>query len=505
MNPLKSLLTALLLAAATAGAAQTDVTGQFLSNADFTDGAMEANAPRGWTLELSSSGVQSKISTAEKADGTIAGNQNHWQLWQPSGQLTGKACQQISQLPAGRYRLTAVVSASFGGTVELYLNDSATPIPTGKAGTYEVEALIADGNAELGLALNVTGGGTIDFDSFRLYRYEPEPGDLALLLEAWHKQCVDDTLAEDRQAWYNREEMQAAFSACATAGGDEAKMQAAIDLLQAAHLHFQEITAAYATLRNEADALYAASGQSAFALLDSVRQIHADITAYWSAAGICGYLAVGAKVSECRFSGNITTGSRAGGIVGQMKFGTVDNCHSSGRLESGETRFIQGNPGPNGGIVAYTTPPADHNKPALISYCYSECYQTTRNQVGGILGYTGENVVGLTSIENCIAWNDFLKSLSAPKSGRISGRFMVGTAVGCWANPDMEWEISGNTDIGIDEGNITTPTTSNAGQSKGYNGTAATGTLIETARDVEFDPEIWDMSGERPVLKWEIE
>ena len=295
MNPLKSLLTALLLAAATAGAAQTDVTGQFLSNADFTDGAMEANAPRGWTLELSSSGVQSKISTAEKADGTIAGNQNHWQLWQPSGPLTGKACQQISQLPAGRYRLTAVVSASFGGTVELYLNDSATPIPTGKAGTYEVEALIADGNAELGLALNVTGGGTIDFDSFRLYRYEPEPGDLALLLEAWHKQCVDDTLAEDRQAWYNREEMQAAFSACATAGGDEAKMQAAIDLLQAAHLHFQEITAAYATLRNEADALYAASGQSAFALLDSVRQIHADITAYYSQdedhySWVCGTL-----------------------------------------------------------------------------------------------------------------------------------------------------------------------------------------------------------------------
>lgn len=234
--------------------------------------------------------------------------------------------------------------------------------------------------------------------------------------------------------------------------------------------------------------------------------VDADIKAYWSAAGICGYLAVGAKVSECRFSGNITTGSRAGGIVGQMKFGTVENCHSSGTLDSGGTTSITGNPGPNGGIVAYTTPPADHNKPALISYCYSECSQTTRNQVGGILGYTGENVVGLTSIENCIAWNDFLKSLSAPKSGRISGRFMVGTAVGCWANPDMKWEISGNTNIGIDEGNITTPTTSNAGQSKGYNGTAATGTLIETAKDVVgFDLEIWDMSGERPVLKWEVE
>lgn len=282
MNPLKSLLTTLLLAAATAGAAQTDVTGQYLSNADFADGAMEANAPRGWTLELSTSGVQSKISTSEKADGTIAGNQNHWQLWQASGSLAGKACQQITQLPAGRYRVTAVVSATFGGTVELYLNDAATPIPTGKAGTYEAEALIVDGNAELGLALDVTNGGTIDFDSFRLYQYGPEPGDLALLLDAWRKQCADDTLSQDRPAWYNREEMQAAFAASEAAGGDEAGMQAAIGLLETAHRNFQEITAAYATLRDEAAALHAACERSSFALLDSVEQIHSDITAYYS-------------------------------------------------------------------------------------------------------------------------------------------------------------------------------------------------------------------------------
>lgn len=225
----------------------------------------------------------------------------------------------------------------------------------------------------------------------------------------------------------------------------------------------------------------------------------AEIDAYWSAAGICGYVAVGAKVSECHFSGNILTGSRAGGIVGLMKFGTVENCYSSGRLDSGETRFIQGNPGPNGGIVAYTIPPGAADRPALISRCYSECYQTTRNQCGGILGYV-EPAAQLTRIEHCIAWNECVKSTQAPRSGRVCGFFKQAIGFDCWADPDMKIEITGNPPITEDE-DIVSPATKDR-----YNGKTATGTLVETARDVAgFDPAIWDFSGERPVLKWEIE
>lgn len=225
----------------------------------------------------------------------------------------------------------------------------------------------------------------------------------------------------------------------------------------------------------------------------------AEIDAYWSAAGICGYVAVGAKVSECHFSGNILTGSRAGGIVGLMKFGTVENCYSSGRLDSGETRFIQGNPGPNGGIVAYTIPPGAADRPALISRCYSECYQTTRNQCGGILGYV-EPAAQLTRIEHCIAWNECVKSTQAPRSGRVCGFFKQAIGIDCWADPDMKIEITGNPPITEDE-DIDSPATKDR-----YNGKTATGTLVETARDVAgFDPAIWDFSGERPVLKWEIE
>ena len=262
--------------------AQTDVTSQYLTNADFSNGAMVNSAPTGWTLELTSSGVQSKISTAEKAGGVIAGNQNHWQLWQASGALTGKAFQTVSGLPAGRYKLTAEISPSFGGgSVNLYMNDESSAVASGQAKVYEVEAFVADGKLELGLRLNITNGATIDFDSFHLMQTDASGDELSTLFETWHQQCVSDTLAKGRQKWYNYEEMIAAFEAYDGCGGDETKMQAVIELFQTAHQHYLEITDSYSSLRTEAMALYTAVSKTKFALRDSVKTIRLNIISYY--------------------------------------------------------------------------------------------------------------------------------------------------------------------------------------------------------------------------------
>lgn len=85
-------------------------------NADFSNGTITNKAPEGWTLSLSTSGVQSKISTEEKANGVIAGGQNHWQLWQASGALKGRAYQTTDRLPLGRYKLMAALATSFSGS-----------------------------------------------------------------------------------------------------------------------------------------------------------------------------------------------------------------------------------------------------------------------------------------------------------------------------------------------------------------------------------------------------
>lgn len=263
--------------------AQTDVTSKYLTNADFSNGTFVNNAPTGWTLELTSGGVQSKISTAEKSGGVIAGNQNHWQLWQSSGALTGKAYQKAIGLPPGRYKLTAIVSPSFGGgTMELYMNNATTSIATGQAKVYEVEAMVADGRVELGLKLNTTNGATIDFDSFLLYLLPSDDDELSVILETWHEQCVSDTLAKNRQQWYNRDEMLTAFAAYDEAQGNETKMEIAIDKLKTAHNQYTEITTAYASLRDEATKLNSETNKSKFALRDTIRDIRTKIISYYS-------------------------------------------------------------------------------------------------------------------------------------------------------------------------------------------------------------------------------
>ena len=63
------------------------------------------------------------------------------------------------------------------------------------------------------------------------------------------------------------------------------------------------------------------------------------------------------------------------------------------------------------------------------------------------------------------------------------------------------WDSTVPTKLLVDDNDFTTAVTKDR-----YNGKTATGTLIETARDkAGFDPEIWDFSGDKPVLKWELE
>ena len=226
-----------------------------------------------------------------------------------------------------------------------------------------------------------------------------------------------------------------------------------------------------------------------------------DIVSDWSGAGICGDLEVGANITQCRYSGNITASSRAGGIVCLMRYASVDNCYALGRIETWHATV---GAGPNGGIAGFTSP--NGNDPTIIDHCYAETYNNTKNQVGGILGFVDPAVKG-TAISNCVAWNSYLGSTNAPRSGKISGFFKLATGVNCWTNPDMAykfgtvWDSTVSNKLLADDNDCTTAVTKDR-----YNGKTATGSLIETARDkAGFDPEIWDFSGKRPVLKWDLE
>lgn len=153
----------------------TDMTSSIV-NPNFTDGTMKNGAPAGWTLDAAV--TQSKISTAAKSDGFIAAGQNHWQLWQASSALTGRACQKITNIPNGRYTVSAdIVTTNFGGSINLYANDGKTAVSSASAKRYSATGIVVDGTLEIGLSFATTGGLTIDYDSFTLeYQGEDAQG-----------------------------------------------------------------------------------------------------------------------------------------------------------------------------------------------------------------------------------------------------------------------------------------------------------------------------------------
>ncbi len=238
----------------------TDMTSRIV-NPNFDDGT------KGWS---NTTGAQAKISTVEKKNGniTIAANQNHWQLWSGSA-IKGRAYQTISNLPEGRYVVSAdVINWGYTGTLSLFANDNKTSVASNSGDRYSVSCLVYNGTLTFGLDC-ATGGATIDFDSFTL-QYKGQ--DVAALREVLNtrlagakktlanapkeadtrslKQAISN--AESLSGSASADELQAALKALAKALDD---YQASLDLLaeRAAQLALFESTLSGAKAERQAD------------------------------------------------------------------------------------------------------------------------------------------------------------------------------------------------------------------------------------------------------------
>lgn len=218
-----------------------------------------------------------------------------------------------------------------------------------------------------------------------------------------------------------------------------------------------------------------------------------SINATWSAGGICGEAKGGATITQCYFVGDIITKSCVGGIVSRMFQGTVTHCYSSGVAKSYPNVTP---PNPGAGIAGLVEP----SPTALISHCYSECEIAAQNQVGGILGLANKGT-GVT-VTRCVAWNSSLYSNGAPKSGRVCGRFDKNEANNCYANPNMECRFSANTPAIVDE--VVPNYSATVNGADRYNGLSTIPTLMAAVKALQWDESIWDLSGEKPRLVWEL-
>jgi hypothetical protein len=174
--------------------------------------------------------------------------------------------------------------------------------------------------------------------------------------------------------------------------------------------------------------------------------------------------------------------------------GSVTHCYSSGILDAASSWSIA-NAG--GGIAGHVEPA---NPPAEISYCYSDCNVSARNQVGGIMGFANVNT-GIT-VAYCIAWNPVVFSGAAPRSGRVCGYFKKNIANRCYANPNMTCTFPANASLPerTDQDNLNGATAVDW-----YNGLSTMNTSIAAAKDLSWDESIWDLNGEKPRLAWTLD
>ena len=113
-----------------------------------------------------------------------------------------------------------------------------------------------------------------------------------------------------------------------------------------------------------------------------------DLSCSVYAGGIAGYV-YKSEITNCRATGNVTSGTAAGGVVGTTHTNgssKIEGCFFSGTVEtSGSSTFSGGIVGDCSGIV-------------LVSRCYAEGSINAGRASGGIIGATH---YGYSNIENC--------------------------------------------------------------------------------------------------------
>lgn len=220
------------------------------------------------------------------------------------------------------------------------------------------------------------------------------------------------------------------------------------------------------------------------------------ITALWSAGGICGEVREGASIEQCYHVGDITTQSCVGGIASRLLGSTISHCYSHGVMKA--VPMVVANPG--GGIAGWVQPISGASTTSAISYCWSDCDVSAQNQVGGIMGNANNTTGSGITVHHCVAWNTYLFSQAAPKSGRVCGRYSQNVAYSCYANPAMECVFPNNPALpdqaSVNIGAITTVDR--------YNGLTTINNLMEAIRALDWDTSIWNLNGEQPRLAWEL-
>lgn len=286
------------------------------------------------------------------------------------------------------------------------------------------------------------------------------------------------------------------------------------------------------------------AGDGTHAYIYDVKIIDSKVKANGSGVGGVVGVAVNCIVKRCSADVVIENGKRqVGGIVGYHKVGAagnylrIEDCCSSGSV-SGEQQV--------GGIIGQTqceTGSSRYNVGAsVIRNCYSTMSVNAKWSAGGISGscsygkaYAVEDIpVTKDVVAGCIAWNDEIKATNTSTTNYSSGAVVAFCNiyqyfVDNYRKPGMTFDVP--VDQKDEDGNLQAADAfriepydqANSGDpialtlvgnmspvpymySYPYHGKVAPdgSTVSSVAKTLGWDENVWDLSGELPVLKNDI-
>lgn len=249
--------------------------------------------------------------------------------------------------------------------------------------------------------------------------------------------------------------------------------------------------------------------------------------------GIIG-VAVNAIVKRCSFDGTIdNAGRRQGGIVGYHNvqiadaYLRIEDCWTAGSI-TGQQQVA----GILGQTQLETGKSGNKTRASLIKNCYSRMAVTADRNAGGICGscsYGGtyhdtELDIQKDMVIGCIAWNEKVEAKKTT-TGNYSSAPVVGYCnkyqyfQNCWRKADMDFRCpvtdAAFSITAVDQENSSPDmpmlggTVEDSECTYGYKyaypyhgkAAAAGSTVSSVAKQLKWNQNVWDLSGEYPVLK----
>lgn len=249
--------------------------------------------------------------------------------------------------------------------------------------------------------------------------------------------------------------------------------------------------------------------------------------------GIIG-VAVNAIVKRCSFDGTIdNAGRRQGGIVGYHNvqiadaYLRIEDCWTAGSI-TGQQQVA----GILGQTQLETGKSGNKTRASLIKNCYSRMAVTADRNAGGICGscsYGGtyhdtELDIQKDMVIGCIAWNEKVEAKKTT-TGNYSSAPVVGYCnkyqyfQNCWRKADMDFRCpvtdAAFSITAVDQENSSPDmpmlggTVEDSECTYGYKyaypyhgkAAAAGATVSSIAKQLKWNQNVWDLSGEYPVLK----